>query len=164
MTAVPEKHDGALADLMSVRLWLRLLSCAMTVEKRLKRGFAARFDTTLPRFDVMAALDRRPEGLRMSDVSRQLLVSNGNVTGVVQSLRADGLVEVLPVAGDRRASLVRLTASGRTRFAELAQAHHHWVDDMLAGLGTGERQALHDLLGQLKLSLANNPGEANEPS
>lgn len=163
MNALPEKHDGALADLSSVRLWLRLLSCTMTMEKRLRRGFASRFETTLPRFDVMAALDRCPAGLRMSDLSRQLLVSNGNVTGVVQSLRSDGFVEVLPVAGDRRASLVRLTAAGRSRFAELAQAHHGWVDTMLADLRPGERQALHELLGRLKLSLASGMGEADGP-
>jgi DNA-binding MarR family transcriptional regulator len=163
VTALLEKHDGALADLMSVRLWLRLLSCAMTIEKRLRRGFAGRFETTLPRFDVMAALDRQPDGLRMSDLSRQLLVSNGNVTGVVQSLRADGLVEVLPVEGDRRASLVRLTEPGCSRFGELARAHHHWVDAMLADLSSADRQALHDLLGRLKLSLANNAGGIDEP-
>lgn len=164
MTALPEKHDGALADLMSVRLWLRLLSCAMIVEKRLRRGFGKRHGTTLPRFDVMAALDRAGEGLRMSDLSRQLLVSNGNVTGVVQSLRADELVELLPVANDRRASLVRLTPAGRAQFAELAASHHQWVDSMLADFGPQERRQLHDLLGRLKASLANNPGGIDEPA
>lgn len=164
MKALPEKHDGALAELMSVRLWLRLLSCAMTIEKRLRRGFGRRHGTTLPRFDVMAALDRTSEGLRMSDLSRQLLVSNGNVTGVVQSLRADGLVELLPVAHDRRASLVRLTAAGRAQFADLAASHHRWVDAMLADLGPAERRALHDLLGRLKASLANNPGGMDDPA
>ena len=156
--AFKEKHGGALADRMSVRMWLRLLSCATVIEKRLRRGFARRHGTTLPRFDVMAALDRHPNGLRMSDLSRELLVSNGNVTGLVQSLRREGLVQLLPVANDKRASLARLTEEGRAQFAALSAAHHGWVDDMLRGMSAAERRALYDLLGRLKLSLANNPG------
>ena len=156
--ALKEKHGGALADLLSVRLWLRLLSCAMVIEKRLRRGFSRHHGTTLPRFDVMAALERHPEGLRMSDLSKELLVSNGNVTGLVQSLRQDGLVELLPVANDKRASLARLTDAGRGQFTALSAAHHRWVDTMLRDMPARDRQALHDLLGRLKLSLANNPG------
>jgi DNA-binding MarR family transcriptional regulator len=160
--ALKEKHGGALADRLSVRLWLRLLSCAMVMEKRLRRGLERRHGTTLPRFDVMAALERHPEGLRMSELSRELLVSNGNVTGLVQSLRRDGLVELTTIADDRRASLARLTDAGRARFAELAAEHHGWVDAMMRDLTLRERQYLHDLLGRLKQSLANNPGPEHQ--
>lgn len=156
--AFQEKHDGAFADLMGVRLWLRLLSCAMVIERRLRRGFQRLHGTTLPRFDVMAALARHEAGLRMTDLSKQLLVSNGQVTSLVASLRADGLVAVAGVEGDRRASLVTLTDTGRASFAELAGAHHRWVDAMLRDLSAPDRRSLYLLLGRLKASLADNQG------
>jgi DNA-binding MarR family transcriptional regulator len=152
--ALREKHDGDLADHSSVRLWLRLLSCTMVIEKRVKRRFADRFSTTLPRFDVLAALDRTPGGLTMTALSGMLLVSNGNVTALVQTLVKDGMVTLTPSPTDRRASIVRLTDTGAAHFAELAEAHHHWIDDMLAGLSRQQREMLFDLLGALKLSIA----------
>lgn len=160
MSAAPamrEKHGGDLAANQSVRVWLRLLSCAMVIEKRLRRGFADHFETTLPRFDVLAALDAHAEGLQLSALSQRLLVSNGNVTGLVQQLRADGLVETAPVAHDRRASTVSLTPQGRAVFADMAAAHHAWIDRMLGDLAPAEHGALHDLLGRLKLSLSRHP-------
>ena len=152
--AIREKHDGALDDRSSIRLWLRLLSCTMVMEKRVKRRLADRFGATLPRFDVLAALDRHPEGMTMGALSRSLLVSNGNVTALVQTLAKDGHVELSPSPADRRASIARLTASGRTHFAALAEAHHDWIDRMMAGLDRSEREALYNLLGALKASIA----------
>ncbi len=149
-----EKHDGALDDRGSVRLWLRLLTCTTVIEKRLKRGFADQYDITLPRFDVMAALDRHPEGMTMSQLSQALLVSNGNVTGVVQVLVRDRYVSLTPSPTDGRSSVARLTQLGRECFAGLAEAHHEWIDAMLAGLSRDERGQLHQLLGALKDSLA----------
>jgi DNA-binding MarR family transcriptional regulator len=98
------------------------------------RGRVARrteFNTTLPRFDVMAALSRYPKGLKMSELSGVLKVSNGNVTGLVDRLADEGLLERVAVPGDRRASLVRLTAQGRADFAVQAEAHARWIDVML---------------------------------
>lgn len=152
--AIREKHDGALADRSSVRLWLRLLSCTMVMEKRVKRRLAERFGATLPRFDVLAALDRHPEGMTMGALSSSLLVSNGNVTGLVQALAKDGHVSMSPSPADRRASIVRLTPGGRSYFADLAEAHHGWIDEMVAGLSREERDALYNLLGALKASIA----------
>lgn len=149
-----EKHDGALDDRGSVRLWLRLLTCTTVIEKRLKRGFADQYDITLPRFDVMAALDRHPEGMTMSQLSQALLVSNGNVTGVVQVLVRDRYVSLTPSPTDGRSSVARLTQLGRECFAGLAEAHHEWIDAMLGGLSRDERGQLHQLLGVLKDSLA----------
>ncbi|MDG2534191.1 MarR family transcriptional regulator [Sphingomonas sp. HITSZ_GF] len=149
-----EKHDGALDDRGSVRLWLRLLTCTTVIEKRLKRGFADQYDMTLPRFDVMAALDRHPEGMTMGQLSQALLVSNGNVTGVVQALVRDRYVSLAPSPTDGRSSIVRLSQLGRECFAGLAEAHHEWIEAMLAGLGREERGHLHQLLGVLKDSLA----------
>lgn len=152
--AVPirEKHDGALGDRSSVRVWLRLLSCTMAIEKEVQRRFVER-GMTLPRFDVLAALDRHGE-MNMGALSQALLVSNGNVTQLVQKLVRDGFVELRKPPKDRRASIVRLTPQGRETFAVLAQAHQEWIDQMVGGLGYTERERLYVALGTLKMSIA----------
>ncbi len=151
--AIREKHDGALGGGSGVRLWLRLLSCTMAIEKDVQRRLAAR-GATLARFDVLAALDRECEGMTMGALSRALLVSNGNVTQLVQKLARDGLVRIAPSPRDRRACIVRLTAHGRTEFAGLAAAHHDWIDALLAGMDADERETLYQALGALKRSIA----------
>ncbi|MEA3015076.1 MAG: hypothetical protein QOD42_3621 [Sphingomonadales bacterium] len=158
--AIREKHDGALADRSSVRLWLRLLSCTMAIEKDVQRRFAGR-GATLARFDVLAALDRHEEGMMMGALSRALLVSNGNVTQLVQKLAKDGLVRIAPLPADRRASIVRLTAKGRAEFAGLAAAHHDWIDGLVADMDGEAREILYHALGELKRSIAK--GQALEP-
>jgi DNA-binding MarR family transcriptional regulator len=158
--AIREKHDGALADRSSVRLWLRLLSCTMAIEKQVQRGFAE-LGATLARFDVLAALDRHPNGMTMSALSRALLVSNGNVTQLVQKLGRDGLVRIAASPTDRRVSIVRLTPAGFVEFAGLADAHHDWIDGLLAGMESEGRDALYRLLGDLKRSIAQ--GQDSEP-
>lgn len=162
MQRVREKHDGQLEGPKSVGLWLRLLTCSTVVEKRLRRRFEDRFDSTLPRFDVMAALDREPDGLTMGQLSRKLLVSNGNVTAVVRQLNEQGLVSSRPAADDRRTSIVALTGKGRTHFTELAKAHHGWVEAMLAGMPAGRQKLLFDLLAELKVSIASEVVEDEE--
>lgn len=157
--AIREKHDGELDERGSVKLWLRLLTCATVIEKRLKRRFADQHDITLPRFDVMAALDRNPQGMTMGQLSQALLVSNGNVTGVVQTLMRDRYVSIAPSPTDGRSSIVRLSQEGRECFATLAEAHHHWIEAMLGGLDSEERTALYELLGSLKDSLATDHQE-----
>jgi DNA-binding MarR family transcriptional regulator len=151
--AIREKHDGALDDRSSVRLWLRLLSCTMTIEKEVQRRFAER-NATLARFDVLAALDRHPGGMNMGALSRALLVSNGNATQLVQKLAKDGLVRMRPAPDDRRSSIVRLTPRGRDEFDRLAAAHHDWIDALLAGLDGEARDGLYHALGELKRSIA----------
>ena len=151
--AIREKHDGALADRSSVRLWLRLLSCTMAIEKDVQRRFSAR-GATLARFDVLAALDRNPQGMSMGALSRALLVSNGNVTQLVQKLAKDGLVRIAPSPADRRASIVRMTGKGRAEFGGLAAAHHDWIDALVAGMDAEARENLYQALGELKRSIA----------
>ena len=151
--AIREKHDGALADRSSVRLWLRLLSCTMAIEKDVQRRFAAH-GATLARFDVLAALDRNRQGMTMGALSRALLVSNGNVTQLVQKLARDGLVRMATSPADRRASIVRLTPRGRAEFAGLAATHHDWIDALVAGMDAGSRENLYQSLGDLKRSIA----------
>ena len=141
-------------DEANVRLWLRLLGCATLIEKRLQRGLAERFGTTLPRFDVLAALDRCGAGMTMGELSRALLVSNGNVTGIVKALARDGHVALEPLATDRRVSVVTLTTRGAAHFAELAAAHHGWVDELLGPLPPPAREALRGHLDTLKATLS----------
>jgi DNA-binding MarR family transcriptional regulator len=149
---IREKHDGALGDRSSVRVWLRLLSCTMAIEKEVQRRFAER-GMTLPRFDVLAALDRHGE-LNMGALSQALLVSNGNVTQLVQKLVREGLVEMHKPPADRRSSIVRLTSEGREMFGRLARAHQDWIDQMVGGLDYTQRERIYVALGSLKMSIA----------
>ncbi|XWN33429.1 MAG: MarR family transcriptional regulator [Devosia sp.] len=121
-----------------LRLWLRILKASRVVEAELRENLRNEFATTLPRFDVMAALSRFDEGLKMSELSGVLRVSNGNVTGIVDRLQDDGFLVRVPVPGDRRASLVRLTKRGREEFARQAERHERWIDEMLADFSAGE--------------------------
>ena len=120
-----------------LRAWLRLLSAHERIERRLREELRLH-DSTLPRFDVLAALDRHRDGLRMSELSAKLKVSNGNVTGIVDRLAEEGLVERVPVPGDRRAMTARLTGRGAQVFAEQAAQHEGWIDAMFAELSADE--------------------------
>lgn len=125
-----------------VRLWLRLLKVVRGIESELREKLRRDHNTTLPRFDVMSALSRHPEGLKMSQLSGVLRVSNGNVTGIADRLGEEGLVERIAVPGDRRATLLRLTPAGRTEFATQAQAHEDWIDEMLSGVSPEDARAM----------------------
>jgi len=125
---------ASVASKARLRLWIRLLRATRLLEGELRERLRREFDATLPRFDVMAALYRVPEGMIMSEVSRFLMVSNGNVTGIVSRLVGDGLVIRAQRRDDRRTSFVRLTRKGRDRFEEMAAAHESWVDELLGGM------------------------------
>jgi DNA-binding MarR family transcriptional regulator len=143
----------------ALRLWLRLLTCTLLIERRIKGRLRDRFAMTLPRFDLMAQLERAPSGLKMSEVSRRLMVSGGNVTGLVDQLVAEGLVERTDVPGDRRAQAVRLTPPGRKAFHAMATEHERWVVGLMSDLSASDRHRLHALLGRLKDSVAANGEE-----
>jgi len=134
----------------ALRLWLRLLTCTQLVEKRVRGELRAQFGTTLPRFDLMAQLERSPDGLKMNELSRRMMVTGGNVTGITDQLAAEGLVDRVDVEGDRRAYRVLLTAKGRKAFQEMAAAHADWVVDAFSGLSDKEVAVLHKLLGKVK--------------
>ncbi|PWL36907.1 MarR family transcriptional regulator [Marivita sp. XM-24bin2] len=121
-----------------LRLWLKLLKTSGSIEEELRRRMRAELGTTLPRFDVMSALARAPEGLKMSEISRRLRVSNGNITGIVDKLTEEGIALRVAVPGDRRANLVRLTPKGQKIFAEHAGRHEAWIDEILAGLNADD--------------------------
>ena len=134
----------------ALRLWLRLLTCTQLIEKQVRAELRERFDTTLPRFDLMAQLERSQDGLKMKELSRRMMVTGGNITGITDQLVSEGLVERLAVAGDRRAFRVRLTARGRKTFADMAYQHEGWIVDAFGGLSAREIDALHKLLGKVK--------------
>lgn len=132
----------------SLRLWLRLLTCTLMIEKRIRSQLREQFATTLPRFDLMAQLERHPDGLRMGELSQRLMVTGGNVTGLVDQLVAEGLVTRAATSRDRRALVVKLTARGKETFEAMAGEHERWIVEMLGGLPAAERERLHELLGR----------------
>ena len=136
-----------------LRLWLRLLTCTAMVEGLVRTRLRERFGVTLPRFDLMAQLDKAPDGMTLGALSRRMMVSNGNVTGLVERLAAQGQVERLPHPTDRRAATVRLTLEGRRRFAEMAAAHEGWIAGAFADLAPGDVPALMGALARLKQSV-----------
>lgn len=136
-----------------LRLWLRLLTCTNLIEAELRRRLRLSFNTTLPRFDLLAALDRAPDGLTLGEISERMMVSNGNVTGLAARLEAEGLVERRPEPQDKRVTRLLLTQAGRDSFAEQSAAHAAWVAEIFSGLPPHEREALHRLLGRTKSAL-----------
>jgi DNA-binding MarR family transcriptional regulator len=140
-----------------LRLWIRLLRASRLIEGVARERLKSQFGATLPRFDVMAALYRKADGMLMSEISRFLMVSNGNITGIVDRLVADGLVARAQRNGDRRTSFVSLTHKGRAAFAEMAAAHERWIDELLGGVSA--RDAV-ELSAKLKAFRSNWEAEA----
>lgn len=148
--AAPSEHPEAL------RLWLRLLTCTQLIEKQVRSHLRAQFDTTLPRFDLMAQLERAPDGMKMKELSRRMMVTSGNITGITDQLVDEGLVERMDVEGDRRAYLVRLTPQGRAQFNTMARQHEQWIVEAFAALGERDIATLYRLLGKVKEHTQNN--------
>ena len=138
-----------------LRLWLRLLTCSTMIEREIRRRLRAKFDVTLPRFDLLAQLEKAADGITLGELSQRMMVSNGNVTGLVRLLTEQGLVESFSNPADRRATYVRLTLAGHSNFATMAAAHATWVADLMAGLDANDMQQLMGGLGRLKRSVQN---------
>lgn len=145
-------HETRLSrdDHIALRLWLRLLTCANLIETTIRRRLSQEFDLTLPRFDLLAQLDRADDGLKMSELSRRLMVTSGNITGIADQLERDGWLTRESVSGDRRATRLRLTASGRKRFGAMAAVHEGWIVELMGSLDRAEQRELQRLLGKLK--------------
>src|SRR5215472_3765213 len=137
-------------DHQALRLWLRLLSCTVRIENKIRLRLRREFNTTLPRFDLMAQLERSSGGLRMSELSKRLMVSGGNVTGITDQLEREGLVTREACPGDRRALTVKLTETGLRRFREMAARHEMWIVELLGGLNRDETETMIAELGKLK--------------
>ena len=134
----------------ALRLWLRLLTCTQIIEKQVRTGLRDEFSTTLPRFDLMAQLEREPQGMKMTELSRRMMVTSGNITPVTDQLVKEGLLERQSVEGDRRAWLIRLTPAGRSLFKKMAKRHEVWIVQAFGSLSNDEMQHLHNLLGRVK--------------
>lgn len=142
-------------DHQALRLWLRLLSCTVRIENKIRLRLRREFNTTLPRFDLMAQLERSHDGLRMNELSRRMMVSGGNVTGITDQLELEGLVTRGACPWDRRAFTVRLTFSGLKRFRQMAARHEQWVIELLAGLSRDEKETMINALGKVKTRINN---------
>ena len=153
----PEDHD-------TLRLWLRMQTCFNLSESEIRSHLRADCSTTPPRFDLMAQLLRAPGGMKMSDLSRHMMVTNGNITGITDQLEKEGLVERVKVATDRRSSLIRLTAKGRRHATRMTQLHAQWVRTLFDGLPEKSRQQLFDALGELKLQIQPNLSDRKQSS
>ena len=143
---LPEDHGDEL------RLWLRLLTCTTLIEGEVRGRLRERFDVTLPRFDLMAQLDKVPDGMTLSDVSKRMMVSNGNLTGLADRLVASGHVVRTVSPTDRRAIVISLTDEGRAEFRMMAGEHEHWIADLFGDLTAKDRGDLMRLLAKTKLS------------
>lgn len=144
-------------DHLALRVWLRLLSCSMQMETEVRKRMRSEFDISLARFDYLAQLDRHPEGLTMSQVSRCLMVTGGNVTGLTNELENEGLLRRSVDPADRRSFYIRMTPKGRRLFRKIAADHEAQVVSMLSGMEQGRQEQLYQLLGELRgrLSAAN---------
>jgi DNA-binding MarR family transcriptional regulator len=154
MDAHAADHETRLEadDHFALKLWLRILTCSNLIEARIRHNLRRDFDCTLPRFDLLAQLDRS-EALKMSELSQRLMVTGGNVTGLADQLQDEGWLVREPVEHDRRATRLRLTEAGRERFGGMARTHEDWVVALLGTLTRDEQRLLHGLLGKLKLGL-----------
>ncbi|WP_428487553.1 MarR family winged helix-turn-helix transcriptional regulator [Rhodopila sp.] len=146
LAGTPAEHKS------NLRLWLRMLSCVNLMEAQIRRRLREQFSTTLPRFDLLAQLERAPNGLTLGEISRRMMVSNGNITALAASLVADGLVERRAHESDRRAQRLRLTPEGRADFERQSAAHESWIAELFTQVPPADRASLHGLLGSVKAS------------
>ena len=150
---VLDAETGSHSHKDELRLWLRLLTCTTMTETLIRGRLRERFGVTLPRFDLLAQLARSGEGMTLGTLSRRMMVTNGNVTGLVERLVADGLVARTPLPDDRRTVSVRLTEAGQREFRVMAAEHEAWVAEAFAGLADEDMARLMALLGRLKQSV-----------
>ncbi|NHZ41055.1 MarR family winged helix-turn-helix transcriptional regulator [Massilia aquatica] len=162
MDEINQEHGGAGLDLasrltqdhhQSLKLWLRMLSCTVRIENEIRSRLRTTFDITLPRFDLMAQLERHPDGLRMGELSKRMMVTGGNITGITDQLEQEALVVRVPDPKDRRAYSVKLTQEGHTAFARMAVVHEEWIADLLKDMSPDDKGQLIALLSQMKQHL-----------
>jgi DNA-binding MarR family transcriptional regulator len=159
------KPDDARIDLstrltgdhhQALKLWLRMLSCTVRVEDAIRSRLRTTFGITLPRFDLMAQLERHPDGLRMGELSKRMMVTGGNVTGIAAQLEGEGLVARVPDPQDGRAFVVKLTPAGRAAFAEMAAVHEGWVAELFQDIPAADKARMIALLDSMKQQLNDN--------
>jgi DNA-binding MarR family transcriptional regulator len=137
----------------SLKLWLRMLSCTLIIENEIRTRLRNNFDISLPRFDLMAQLERYPNGLRMGELSKRMMVTGGNITGLTDQLEREKLVVRVADPADRRAYSVKLTPAGRRAFEQMAAVHEGWIAELMGGLPMQDKGQLLQLLSQMKVQL-----------
>jgi DNA-binding MarR family transcriptional regulator len=137
----------------SLKLWLRMLSCTVMIEDEIRNRMRTEFDITLPRFDLMAQLERHPDGLRMGELSKRMMVTGGNITGITDQLEQEKLVVRVADNRDRRAYSVKLTAAGHKAFASMASVHEAWVAELFSGLDVEQKTQMISMLSMVKVHL-----------
>ena len=145
------------SDHHSLKLWLRLLTCSSLIEKRLRDELRLSFDMTLPRFDFLSQLERAPDGLTMGELSKRMMVSGGNISGIAAQLVDEGLIDRCQVPSNRRTFVVTLTQKGRNEFDTIAKAHERWVIEMLGQVDQDDAKQLMNLLLKVKNTLLTDP-------
>jgi DNA-binding MarR family transcriptional regulator len=167
-----QQHDTTDLDLasrltqdhhQSLKLWLRMLSCTVRIENEIRSRMRATFDITLPRFDLMAQLERHPQGLRMGELSRRMMVTGGNITGITDQLEQEKLVMRVPDPKDRRVYTVKLTDAGRRAFAGMAVVHEGWIAELLQDISPDDKGQLIALLSQMKQHLTASDDKKTRP-
>ncbi len=153
-TASDTETRATAQDQHALRLWLRLQACTNLIEGHLRDRLRDRFDITPPRFDLMAQLERSPKGLMMGELSKRMMVTSGNVTGITDQLVAEGLVVREENPQDRRAFIIKLTPQGRETFAKIALEYEKWILEFFVGMKEMDRHQLHSLLATLKAHMA----------
>ena len=159
-TKVAERPDDHKTEL---RLWLRLLTCTTLIENEVRRRLRDQFGITLPRFDLLAQLDRAPNGMTLGELSQRMMVTNGNITGLVDRLAAQGLIRRRPSPTDRRVQIVSLTAEGQRSFRAMARVNAKWVGEIFEGLSAADIDALMPLLAKTKASARKTMGNGGAP-
>lgn len=139
---------------LSLKLWLRMLSTTVMIENEIRNRLRAEFDITLPRFDLMAQLERHPDGLRMGELSKRMMVTGGNITGITDQLEQEGLVMRVTDKQDRRAYSVKLTPAGRKAFKAMASVHEAWVAELFSGVDAEQKSQMISLLSSVKSDLS----------
>lgn len=155
-TRADRESAVASEDKLELKVWLRLLTCANLIEGQVRNLLRENFATTLPRFDLLAQLDRAPDGLTMGELSSRLMVTNGNVTALADALVREGLVLRQAHPSDRRSLCLRLSPEGKRVFDTMTPAHEGWIDLMMGELSRDELARLLDLLGKLKRAARRN--------
>jgi DNA-binding MarR family transcriptional regulator len=136
-----------------LRLWLRLLTCSTLIETEVRRRLREEFDCTLPRFDLMAQLERANDGMVLGEVSKRMMVSPGNITVLVERLVESGHISRTVSSTDRRVQIIALTPFGRAEFEKMARVHADWIGSLLAEIAPKDSEVLLDKLGKLKRSI-----------
>ena len=154
---------GARAAHNDLRLWLRILTIHKLINDEVRRRLREKFGMSLSRFDLLAQLDGRRDGIRMGELSKRLMVTTGNITGLVDELVAEGLIERLPDPTNRRASLAAMTAKGRKAFGSAAKANEAWIAEMFAGLDAVDKAVMFEMLGRQKADIAARLQDACSP-